>query len=180
MSYKKVLGMLSGSALLAFATPAHAVVLDFTLTGDYTASWQLDSSPVVSGDSADGFVVWNVLGSFPGATFPYTSDISFYFASALGGLSIDDPFVDPTGDPVNLLAADGPQLFTGTATNPTFSLGTFALTENGGRGTYSLTIAAAPPAVPEPATWAMMVLGFGAIGVAMRAKTRRRVNFNFA
>lgn len=30
-----------------------------------------------------------------------------------------------------------------------------------------------PPAVPEPATWAMMLLGFGGIGIAMRRKQRR-------
>ena len=31
----------------------------------------------------------------------------------------------------------------------------------------------APGAVPEPATWAMMILGFGACGVAMRRSRRR-------
>ena len=30
-----------------------------------------------------------------------------------------------------------------------------------------------PPAVPEPATWAMMLLGFGAAGTAMRRSRRR-------
>lgn len=39
---------------------------------------------------------------------------------------------------------------------------------------------APPPAVPEPATWAMMLLGFGAIGVAMRKKQRRTVGVSFA
>jgi hypothetical protein len=34
-----------------------------------------------------------------------------------------------------------------------------------------------PGAVPEPATWAMMILGFGVIGAGMR---RRRVNVSFA
>jgi len=28
------------------------------------------------------------------------------------------------------------------------------------------------PAVPEPATWAMMILGFGGIGMAMRRARR--------
>jgi hypothetical protein len=28
------------------------------------------------------------------------------------------------------------------------------------------------PGVPEPATWAMMLLGLGALGVAMRRRTR--------
>lgn len=34
-----------------------------------------------------------------------------------------------------------------------------------------------PPAVPEPATWAMMILGFGAIGASMR---RRKTPLSFA
>lgn len=32
-----------------------------------------------------------------------------------------------------------------------------------------------PPAVPEPATWAMMLLGFGAIGASMRYRRRRTI-----
>lgn len=34
--------------------------------------------------------------------------------------------------------------------------------------------ATVPSAVPEPATWAMFILGFGVIGSTMRAKRRRR------
>lgn len=34
-----------------------------------------------------------------------------------------------------------------------------------------------PPAVPEPATWAMMLIGFGAIGHAMRSRRRTKVSF---
>ena len=41
-------------------------------------------------------------------------------------------------------------------------------------GTASSSLAAATGAVPEPAAWAMMVLGAGAVGVAMRR--RREVN----
>ncbi|MFT3977957.1 MAG: DVUA0089 family protein [Sphingomonas bacterium] len=39
--------------------------------------------------------------------------------------------------------------------------------------------AVGPGAVPEPATWAMMILGFGAIGFAMRrARVRSDLRFN--
>lgn len=34
--------------------------------------------------------------------------------------------------------------------------------------------------VPEPSTWAMMLLGFGAIGLGMRRKQRQTVNYSFA
>lgn len=37
----------------------------------------------------------------------------------------------------------------------------------------TLTVAAFAPAVPEPATWATMLLGFGAIGGAIRYRRRR-------
>lgn len=37
----------------------------------------------------------------------------------------------------------------------------------------------APGAVPEPATWAMMVLGFGLVGGAVRRKRREAVRYSF-
>jgi hypothetical protein len=43
---------------------------------------------------------------------------------------------------------------------------------SGGEGSYGGTIAFSPGAVPELATWAMMILGFGMVGVGMRF-TRR-------
>lgn len=43
--------------------------------------------------------------------------------------------------------------------------------------TYNYTPTAQLGAVPEPATWALMILGFGAVGYAMR---RRKVSVRFA
>lgn len=45
-------------------------------------------------------------------------------------------------------------------------------------GTIIITPAPPPPSVPEPATWATMVGGFGLIGGALRR--RRRISVNFA
>jgi len=39
--------------------------------------------------------------------------------------------------------------------------------------TQSVPVAAVVAAIPEPGTWAMLVLGFGAIGAAIRARRRR-------
>ena len=35
----------------------------------------------------------------------------------------------------------------------------------------------APPAVPEPGTWAMLILGFGTVGATMRGRRRQTVNY---
>ena len=44
--------------------------------------------------------------------------------------------------------------------------------------TGRFTLVTAP--VPEPSTWALMLLGFGAVGAAMRSPARRRVNVSYA
>jgi hypothetical protein len=46
-----------------------------------------------------------------------------------------------------------------------------------GLGSFSATTTAS---VPEPATWAMMFLGFGAIGWAMRRQRQRQLKVRFA
>ena len=44
----------------------------------------------------------------------------------------------------------------------------------------SVSVSSATPAVPEPATWAMMLVGFGAVSFAMRRKQLKTVRLNFA
>ena len=52
------------------------------------------------------------------------------------------------------------------------AIGTYDTTELGPRQAGRLTVSLVGGAVPEPATWAMMLTGFGAIGGAMRAQRR--------
>ena len=91
-------------------------------------------------------------------------------------------------DPQNPLANalqydDDPGLGTNALINRTLSTGFqyFALVTSysaPGRGNYSLSIAGpgtatiATGAVPEPATWAMMILGMAATGFAMRRRIK--------
>jgi hypothetical protein len=44
-------------------------------------------------------------------------------------------------------------------------------------GAHSATVTFAAPAAPEPASWAMMLSGFGLIGGAMRSRRRSAVSF---
>lgn len=146
--------------MLLSAGAANATLLDFKLTGGYTASWQLDLAPTPD-DYGNGqaFVVWNVPG-FPDAALD-VADIYFFNAVEGGGLEIYDFWSD-----TDLVVTDGLQLYSGSEANPVFNLGTFALTEYQGTQTYILTIALADIGggganVPEPATGALLLGGLG-------------------
>ncbi len=70
--------------------------------------------------------------------------------------------------------------FIGIVSDEAFSTATFGAL-NGTTGVYNfddLTTVNAIGAVPEPATWAMMIIGFGFAGMALRR--RQRVNVRFA
>ncbi|MEQ1548378.1 MAG: PEPxxWA-CTERM sorting domain-containing protein [Chakrabartia sp.] len=54
-------------------------------------------------------------------------------------------------------------------------LGTFVAIAGNSQGSqFQIRTFTPTPGVPEPATWAMMLLGFGATGAALRSSSRRR------
>lgn len=163
------------AAVLLSASVANAALLQFNLTGDYTASWQLNSTGTPDdGSNGVAFVLYDVGGNFPGSLIG-VADLYFFNAAEGGGFEIYDYYND-----VDLAVTDGAQLYTGNEEGIiTFKLGTFALKEYFGSGKYSLTITdldagpgpgTDPGQVPEPATAAIM---FGGLGV-MYALRRRR------
>lgn len=169
MNLKKFLTRVTAAAAMAAAAVgAQADTYQFTLSGDYNATWLLASSPTPDdyGDGA-GFVIWDVEG-FDDAAFG-VADVYFWHVDQGGGLSIDDYYGETT-----LLIADGPQLYTGTEDAPTFTLGTFSLSEYQGSGTYTLTVTNVS-AVPEPASVALLLGGLGLVGAAA-ARRRRSEN----
>ncbi len=113
---------------------------------------------------------------------------------ASGGKSVLFDFVDTQFDPgayASFTVNFGPgttdfrtALFTGTNTLfASFSDGTSGLvTFSGSVGDqspkFSFNSVTPGGAVPEPATWAMMILGFGLVGGAMRsARTQAKIRF---
>ena len=44
----------------------------------------------------------------------------------------------------------------------------------------TVSVSSVSAAVPEPSTWAMMLVGFGAVGFAMRRRQRKTARLNFA
>lgn len=166
--------MKSSHLVFAFAAAlgtgdAQAAVYDFSVTGDYTANWQLESSPVPDIFGSQAFTMENV----PSPAWANAGRLSFFLSSSEGGLGIlDNQFKSI------ILFARGEQLFTGPTSAPTFKTGTFALTGvNFAPGNFSLTINEAVNAVPEPATWALLFAGFGIVGGALRRRQRMTATY---
>lgn len=163
----------AGAMAIALPNAADAAPYIFTLTGSYNATFQLDSNPIPDvAFNGTGFYLFD--RAFSRASTGI-ADIDFSNSTSSGGLVIfDDRAVR------YILSASGPQLYTGTEAAPMFRTGTFALTDDFGTGSYTLNIASAIGAVPEPATWAMMLAGFGMIGFAARKRSAVKTTVSFA
>lgn len=164
----------------------------FTFYGD-TANIDASASPF--------YYLRNVGGTFtegsftasidPTVTLVATADsatprINFFNAAFDNGLGINDPSLTGYG----LASSIGPLTVSapGSASSfltPTFNTNGDGFATSGGVvrlvTNTSLTFTAQPfGAVPEPATWSMMVLGFGIIGAALRRRRTRNVRVSFA
>ena len=157
MSIRIALAALALSAVAAFsAAPALAEVLDFSYTSasNGTASWTQASDPTPYGYYPGRFTIVPVSdGASSVGTFTEVT-----FASEIGGFLIE---VSTSG-----IVDHGPIIFTGTVVNPIFSPGVFVLDS----GTLTVT------AVPEPSTWAMMLLGFAVLGFVGYRAARKGVS----
>lgn len=139
----------------------------FTLTGDTAllASNIIDplasATVTIAGRGTSTFLLATRLGSSGTVTF-------FSRSSSIGG---SDLFDFNTTAPVNLGASFGPVTGTGI-----FALEQFVnVATSGGLLTFtqssSVQFAGGPavtPAVPEPASWALMIGGFGMVGGSLR------------
>ncbi len=170
--------LLATAALASAGVPAsaHAAILQFDFVGDDGRSFafQLDDTLAPSSGSSFGSATRitynNIAGSFidPDGTSD-VANISFgtgFFST----LQIGAVNFSPN-------TFRGPALFDGSRNNPKFNLGNFALTGsvlNTTNGTLSVS------AIPEPATWAMMLLGFFAVGAMIRSKGRVRTKVSYS
>jgi hypothetical protein len=123
------------------------------------------------------------VGSFT-ELLTFSSDIAstliFTLGTSFAGVNFTDVFVTQAGTSTrfDLTGARGanvnPEQLSGSfVANP----GTFTLNitgNNTGPGVGTLAGTVSMSAVPEPGTWAMMLIGFGAVGYSMR---RRKVGY---
>ena len=157
--------LLATIAVLAFGASAAdaAGILKFVLTGEYSETWKLPASPVPSSFNEASFYMDDVAGTWNGE--PGSRTVYFpYITANRGSFAL---YSDDGAD----FVGSGEPLFTGSVDEPVFRLGIFVMTKAfGPPGDGILTIS---NAVPEPASWALMITGFGVVGATMRRGTAR-------
>lgn len=98
--------------------------------------------------------------------------MTFYDLENLGALAV----FDASG--ISLFDFTGPQLFDGPLNAPSFLLGSFGLTDALTGAPVTLTIGTPGSInplpgtgdIPEPASWAMLIAGFGLVGAIARRR----------
>lgn len=152
------------------ASPASAALLNFQLTGSQQATFQIDTETSPNFFSTSALIgnqvrFDNVSGIFGGVSG--LASISF------GTNLIADLNINGTALGFTQLSGNGPDLFTGNPADPFFTLGSFNLS-NPFFGQNDVLTISAVAAVPEPSTWAMMILGFAGVGfMTYRRKGKR-------
>ena len=177
--------LLAAIAAMAGVGTADAAVLLYQLQGadstKWTASFNFDTSRAASVTISTSVRYNGVPITFtrPNSTTVETASLTntgptFMTLNNQGGFYLGNLGGFPIG-----FSVFGPQLFSGTTSAPTFLTGTFGLSDISRNRTtdpltvnYTLTVSDITNngAVPEPASWAMMVGGFGLLGAAMRRR----------
>ena len=181
---KKILtAALTAGCAMALSAPAQAAI---TVNAPTTVSY---GTP--TGDELDftfGYEETGLSNPFT-AVLDFTNTLKgiYSFTVSTSAAAVDFTSMLITGgtlsSPVslNLVSDDGPNEYW-SLSNLGLDAGNYVLTiqgSNTGAGSLGGTVAFA--AVPEPATWALMILGFALVGGALRRRDReQRVRFNFA
>jgi hypothetical protein len=159
---------------------ARATEVQFTISdGSLTTTFELDPT---SGLGATGVFVFFPSVSVTVGGSPATPANVTFWNEGFGGGFVTDGFV----------FTDARQFYSGPETSPTFAVRTYTGLVNGfGGNTDTVTVAELPPisnppdppdppalGVPEPSTWAMLLLGFVGLSYAgyKKAKTRTTVS----
>lgn len=182
----RLMKLLAATLMLAFAGEAQAAKI-FTVSGTLTPDQNGTAALVFQNNAMSGSLhfAWGVTARFSQPStgsitidgdqnchscwYIYDTRTQTYLDSNEGGVSWTLDFTNTTS--VSSAVRIQPSGWTGIiygqdGRNPLVSLG---LTNMTGPVQYTMS---GFNSVPEPATWALMILGFGGIGAAMRRRQR--------
>jgi hypothetical protein len=153
-------GQFASAGVAAWGNAEYSVSFASSLT--YFGFWL---SALDSGNSVEFFNGATSLGSFtPTDVLAFVSGNSAYYGNPVTGANRAQPYAF-----VNFFANSGTS-FDKIVFRQTDTVGGYE-SDNHTVGIYTAQGGGTPiGAVPEPATWAMMILGFGLIGTAMRRR----------
>jgi len=164
MKINKALLATAALVSLSAAMPASAATLVYNFTASSpqatSFSFSLDNTAAPISVNSDSFV--HSISSFKqnGTADNTVTAAEFYDQAFGGGLIVSG----------NTLY--GQPLYSGTLASPTLLTGNFTLFSTSAQTNAVGTLNVMAAAVPEPATWAMMLVGFGMMGASMRYRRR--------
>jgi len=183
-------GVVIGACVAAAALPgfASAATWDFVFTSGGHGVDRVWQGGFTFSSDATGSLILSDLTSFSGGTFLDDMPLQELHAFASFGLSDLTSFsFDPT-HPYDVKFTTSPVTGSYTSLGPcalgcsaSASLKVTGKKASGsfeGLGSFSVPLLGAPgPFVPEPATWAMMLAGFGLTGAALRRRQSTKVSY---
>jgi hypothetical protein len=164
-----------GATALAVASAANATITVDASSMSYTGPTQLDGVTTTIGYSDAGlskptFTEWLTFTDTEAGIDSVTLDTSSRSVDFTSAYLTPDGGV--TQYALTLLYSVG-SLESWGLDDTNLAAGTYTLVINGNNsGTGSLGGTITIQSLPEPGTWAMMILGFGAVGFALRRKRR--------
>lgn len=189
-----------GAAAIAFAMVSSAQASDIpTLASvspsgaNFTYNYNANLAPDQGLTAGDRLVIMDFQGYVAGSVLSTNADWSAAISNTLpAGLALQPGVTDNASVPDLVFTYKGPDfqltggpygtatVYSGLSAVSRFSqtvLGSFSAEaiKNSGvtPGTLTFNVGSVgTPSVPEPATWAMMMIGLGAIGVSMRRRPR--------
>jgi hypothetical protein len=168
---KSIVTFVTGMAAAMLGAPAQAVVLNYSLTGDYKANWQIDTEQIpADAQEGLGIIFDNIKGTYA-APLSDIAEVCFFNEGIGGGIQLNT-----IGTFDGVVSTAGPAVYTGSELSPTFLTGKFQFqgydvvneVVDPSRS-YTLRVSVA---VPEPTSWAMLIVGFGLVGGTVRSRRR--------